>query len=84
MIMTTSEHLIENAIGFLEEHKENCYENFMENKLIQEQAKFVGISMRDIWLIAQYVCCVYKPFIRMQVEDEMVERYGYGVEAWGE
>lgn len=78
--MSTSEHLIENAIGFIEEHKENCYENFMENKLIQEQAKFVGISMRDIWLMAQYVYYTYIPYIRRKVENEIIKRYGYEVE----
>ena len=80
--MTTSEHLIENAICFIEKHNndENCYENFMGNKLIQEQAKFVGISMEDIWLIAQYVYYTYIPYIRNKVEDEMIKRYGYEVE----
>lgn len=86
--MTTSEHLIENALTFYEENRKlgahELYEKFMENKLLKEQAEFVGISMKDVWFMAQYLWCTYIPYIREKVEDEMVERYGYGVEAWGE
>ena len=82
--MTTSEHLIENAITFFEHNEKlsanELYDRFMNNKLIIKQAKEVGISMRDIWYMAQYLWCAYIPYIREKVEDEMIERYGYEVE----
>jgi hypothetical protein len=82
--MTTSEHLIENAITFFEYNEKlsahELYDKFMNNKLIIRQAQEVGISMRDIWYMAQYINCVYIPYIREKVEDEMIKRYGYEVE----
>lgn len=83
-IMTTSEHLIENALTFYEENRKlgahELYEKFMENKLLKKQAEFIGISMKDVWFMAQYLWCTYIPYIREKVEDEMIERYGYKVE----
>lgn len=82
--MTTSEHLIENAITFFEDNKklsvDELYDNFMNDKLIIAQAKEVGISMRDIWRMAQYIHCTYIPYIKNKTKHEMIKRYGYEVE----
>lgn len=72
--MTISEHLIENAIERLEMGYD--YEDFMSAMVLKEQADKVGISLTDLWYMAQYVYYVYKPHI----ESEIKERYGFDID----
>lgn len=72
--MTISEHLIENAIERLEMGYD--YDDFMSAKILKEQARQVGISLTDLWYMAQYIYYVYKPHI----ESEIKERYGYDID----
>lgn len=78
--MTNAEHLIENAISFFEKSKDISYEEFKENQLIKEQAELIGVSILDIWYMAQYIHYTYRPSIRDEIEDEMIEKYGYRLE----
>ena len=78
--MTTSEHLIENAICQIEKSSYDAYEDFMANKLLQKQAEKVGISMTDLWYITQYVCYTYKPLVEYAVKA----KYGFDIDEVGE
>ena len=73
-MMTISEHLIENAIERLEMGYD--YDDFMSAKILKEQARQVGISLTDLWYMAQYIYYVYKPHI----ESKIKERYGYDID----
>lgn len=63
--MTISEHLIENAITRIEYGSEE----FMQDPLLIEQSKEVGISMTDLWYITQYIRYVYRPDIECKTRD---------------
>lgn len=76
--MTISEHLIENAIERLEMGYD--YDDFMASKLLKEQAKQVGISMTDLWYMAQYIYYTYIPIIEGQIKEEMVKKYGFDID----
>lgn len=78
--MTISEHLIENALCQIEKTSYNTYEDFMSNKLLKKQAEKVGISMTDLWYIAQYVYYTYRP----EVEYKVKEKYGFDIDEIGE
>lgn len=74
--MTISEHLIENAITRIESGCGSI--EFMKDSILIEQAKEVGISMQDLWGMAQYIKYTYKPSIEHETKDkcctELVER----------
>lgn len=74
--MTTSEHLIENALCQIGKTSNDSYEDFMSNKLLQKQAEKVGISMTDLWYITQYVYYTYKPLIEYAVKA----KYGFDID----
>ena len=78
--MTNSEHLIENVLYLIEHNEGNGYEAVMQSELIQQQAKAVGISMNDIWCIAQYVYYCYKPMIESRIAHQLIDRYGYEID----
>lgn len=81
--MMTSEHLIENALfEFEEANKEGirAYDAVTQSKIIQEQAKHIGISMNDVWYIAQYVYYCYKPYVEQKATRELIDKYGYELE----
>lgn len=74
--MTISEHLIENALVQIEKNSYNSYEEFMTSELLQKQSKKVGISMTDLWYMAQYVYYTYRP----SVEYKVKEKYGFDID----
>ena len=59
--MTDVEHYVENAISFLEAGGE--YEEFFKSPMLKYGEQQTSISLSDMWEIAQYVVCTYKPFI---------------------
>lgn len=75
--MSIAEHLIENALALIERNPECSYEKFMSSELLKEQAEEVGISMRALWDMAQYVSCVYNLQLCDSAIDEMEKAYGY-------
>ena len=80
--MTISEHLIENAITRIEYGSEE----FMQDPLLIEQSKEVGISMTDLWYITQYIRYVYRPDIECKTRDkcctELVEKIKENLNHW--
>ena len=72
--MTISEHLIENALNRIESGY--GYDDFVSTTILKEQAKQIGISLIDLWYMAQYIYYTYKPHI----ESEIKERYGYDID----
>ena len=70
--MMTLEHLIESALLAIEEADKKgirAYDAVTQSKLIQEQAKEVGIHIEDVWYIAQHV----------RWQDEIKAKYGYKI-----
>lgn len=81
--MMISEHLINSALREIERANQNGYDAHkcvMQSKNIQEHAKHVGISMDDVWYIAQYVYYCYKPYVEEKATRELIDRYGYELE----
>lgn len=65
MTMTNLEHYTENAISFIENGGE--YKDFFNQPLLKELAEETGISLSDMWEIAQYTVCTYKPWVKTQL-----------------
>lgn len=57
--MSNEEHLIEHALGFLE-RSDNPREA-LDNKNDREMAEAVGITLDQVWLMAQHVFYAIKP-----------------------
>lgn len=73
--MSNVEHLIENAIHFIET-SDNPYEA-LHNKRDIDQAKAAGVSLNDIWLIAQHVYYTLRPEWIEQGRQEIITKHGY-------
>ena len=65
-MMTNLEHYTENAISFIENSGE--YKDFFNQPLLKELAEETGISLSDMWEIAQYTVCTYKPWVKTELE----------------
>lgn len=80
--MTNVEHYIENALCYLEKNhaKEDCFDSFFTNKRLIEGERKTGVSLRDMWQIAQYVFFDFRVNIENDLLEKVVEAYGYEVE----
>ena len=76
--MTNLEHYVENAIWFLE--KGGTHKEFFNNIWLQEGERLTGISLPQMWEIAQYVVYTYKPCIESECTEKLIKLYGYEVE----
>lgn len=73
--MTNLEHYIENAICYLENN--GTYEDFFNQKLLKLGEEQTGISLKDMWEMAQYIVYSYKPCIVRETEERVENKYGY-------
>lgn len=64
--MTNLEHYTENAISFIKNGGE--YKDFFNQPLLKELSEETGISLSDMWEIAQYTVCTYKPWVKTELE----------------
>jgi hypothetical protein len=65
--MTVAEHLIENAIGCLED--KSGYESFVESPCNKAMAESININLQHIWEMAQHVYCSIKPLWEDEVKE---------------
>ena len=65
--MTVAEHLIENAIGCLED--KSGYESFIESPCNKAMAESININLQHIWEMAQHVYCSIKPLWEDEVKE---------------
>ena len=75
--MSNIEHLIENAIGCIEEKK--SYDDFISADVNKRMLKLVKSPPQEIWYMAIYVYYTYRPSVIWETEDELEKRYGYRV-----
>lgn len=66
--MTIAEHLIENAIGYLE--SEQDFENFTNSPMNRAMAESIDINLLHVWEMAQHVYCCIKPLW----EDDLMKK----------
>ena len=75
--MSIAEHLIENAI--YEWKRNHDFEKFMNSGILLEQCKEVGISIKDLWQMTQYIFDNYTPDIQQEVANKIIADYGYNI-----
>lgn len=75
--MSNIEHLIENAIVAIEEHKE--YEDWKSAWQQKAMLKEVMSDAWEIWQMAQYCVYTYKQSIIWDTEERLEKEYGYKV-----
>ena len=75
--MTNIEHLVENAIHCVEDHK--SFEEFSECEYNKRMLKEVDVSAKELWCIAMYAVYTYKPGIITNAELRIAGCYGYPI-----
>jgi len=73
--MTNAEHLIENAIIYIEEEKD--FDHFSSQEYNKYMSEILGINLNIIWEMSQYIVWTLKPNWLSIKEAEMEESYGY-------
>ena len=76
--MSIAEHLIENALCSMEKENTN-YEDFSNDKILQEQSKELNIDLYTLWQMCNYILYTYKPSLCEKLEDKIIKDYGYNI-----